>query len=276
MISILTDFGLEDTYVAAMKAVIHAIAPSEVVLDLTHNIPPGDIRRGAVELWRVAHMLPEGSVVLGVVDPGVGTSRRAIAIHTGHLFCVGPDNGLFSYISQRHADESAVELTNSKYQLPEVSRTFHGRDIFAPAAAHIACGLPLDELGASVVDVQELSAPELNVQSEASVQGEILYADRFGNLVTSIGQLTRKARSLRLDPWIGGADPLELSIRDPYLTLPDGTPLPLVEAFADAPGNALTAYIGSAGLIEIAVNGGSAIERTGVQPGQTVELRTQG
>lgn len=276
MISILTDFGLEDTYVAAMKAVIHSIAPAERILDLTHNIPPGDIARGAVELWRVSAVLPAGTVILGVVDPGVGTDRKAIAVQSSDFICVGPDNGLFSYLINAGVDYRTVELSNPEYHLDHSSTTFHGRDIFAPVAAHLARGVPLSEIGPALEGLVRLPKPTLQVTDGTRIRGEILYADRFGNLVTSIGVLSKSKSSLYFKAWVGGGRSVETVNADPDVILPDGSSVPFAHAFGAVPEGALIAYIGSSGLLELAVNSGSASERTGLQRGQPVELRLKG
>lgn len=273
MISILSDFGLEDTYVAAMKAVIYGIAPSTKIMDLTHVIPPGDVTRGALELWRIAPVLPPGTVILGVVDPGVGTPRRAIAIQTSRLICVGPDNGLFTHLLDEENSAGMVELTNPDYHLSQVSHTFHGRDIFAPAAAHLASGVPISELGPPMTSIRRLPAPALQSVEPGVLRGEILYADHFGNLVTSIGRLSQEGSNLKIKPWTGKLEAMKFQTQDPELVLPNGTRIPLTDAFGDVEDGTITAYIGSAGLLEVAVNGGSALERSGLQRGERVELR---
>jgi S-adenosylmethionine hydrolase len=140
-ITLLTDFGLQDPYVGIMKGVIAGIAPGSPVADLTHLVPPGDIRAGALALLSSARFFPPGTVHLAVVDPGVGSRRRPIAIRAGAFSFVGPDNGLFTYVARfDEADTRVVEIANPAYRLPAVSNTFHGRDIFAPAAAHLAVG----------------------------------------------------------------------------------------------------------------------------------------
>lgn len=276
MISILSDFGLDDTYVAAMKAVIHSIAPAEQILDLTHNIPPGDILRGAVELWRVAPVLPSETVILAVVDPGVGTDRKAVAFQSSSFTCVGPDNGLFSFLLDQDEPRRIVELSNPKYWSGLASTTFHGRDIFAPAAAHLATGVSLQELGPDLEHLTRLPQPSLQIEAEQAFLGEILYADRFGNLVTSIGTLSLGDDWLKLTPWISGEKPVEVKTNNPFVLLPDGEKVQLQDAFGDVPRGALIAYIGSSGLMEVAVNGGSASEFTGLRRGELVELRIQG
>lgn len=276
MISILSDFGLEDTYVAAMKAVIQTIAPSEKLLDLTHEISPGDIMRGALELWRIAPFLPSETVILGVVDPGVGTERKAIAFRNEQFTCVGPDNGLFSYLVDEQALNSVVELSNTEYQWGQASTTFHGRDIFAPAAAYLAAGVPLTEFGSHMEELIRLPQPVLQIEGGRLIRGEILYSDRFGNLVTSIGKLAQHGSILVCDPWIGDEKSHDIDTSDPTVSLPDGSEIKLMKAFGEVPEGSLTAYIGSSGLMEIAVNGGSASEITGLKRGQYIELKPQG
>jgi S-adenosylmethionine hydrolase len=220
--------------------------------------------------------LPSGTVILGVVDPGVGTDRRAIAFRTSEFICVGPDNGLFSYLLDPQAIETAVEISNPDYSSGMSSRTFHGRDIFAPAAAHLATGVPLSALGSNLDKLVELAQPVLEIVSQELIRGEVLYADHFGNLVTSIGKLSTQGSHLHLSPWIGSFAPIEFSSQYPLVSLPDGTTITLAGSFGDVPLDALTAYIGSAGLLEIAVNQGSASERTGLTRGHPIKLRLQG
>jgi hypothetical protein len=276
MISILSDFGLDDTYVAAMKAVIHSIAPVEEILDLTHNVPPGDILRAAVELWRIAPLLPPGTIILAVVDPGVGTDRKAVAFQSSRFTCVGPDNGLFSFLLNQTDPIRIVELNNPEYQSGLTSTTFHGRDIFAPAAAHIANGVHLEKLGAYLDRLIRLPQPILQIEEGQPILGEILYADRFGNLVTSIGVLSRRDERLSLVAWIGEYQPVEAKINKPIVLLPDGEKVNFHSAFGEVPEGSLIAYIGSSGLMELAVNGASASEITGLQRGERIELRLQG
>ncbi len=190
IVTLLTDFGLEDEYVGVMKGVILSIAPQVRLVDLTHSVPPQDVRRAALILMNAAPYFPPDTVHLAVVDPGVGTERRPIAVRTGRGTFVGPDNGLFSFVLAEMETWTAVELREPAYRLPLVSTTFHGRDIFAPAAAHLASGVPVEALGPVVNNLATLPLPRLEI-GESSLEGEILYADRFGNLVTSIGRFYR-------------------------------------------------------------------------------------
>ncbi len=194
IITLLTDFGLEDGYAAAMKGVILGIRPDARIVDISHLVPPRDVRAGAFVLASTCGFFPAGTVHVAVVDPGVGTARAAVAIRTPRYFFVGPDNGLFSLALQRETTWESRTLENPAYRLPEVSSTFHGRDIFAPAAAHLAQGAPFEEFGPPCT----LSVPDWTavVRSGESCTGEIIHVDHFGNAVTN---LTREC----LDEWGG-------------------------------------------------------------------------
>jgi len=275
-IALLTDFGLQDTYVGAMKAVIAGIAPQAPVFDLTHAIPQGDIRRGAFELWRVRLALPSGSVVVGVVDPGVGTQRTPIVIATPELLLVGPDNGLFSYLLADVGGIQAYALENPAYRLEPVSTTFHGRDIFAPAGAHLATGVPPDALGPAVGDLLRLPWPHLDSPDASTLAGEVIHIDRFGNLVTSIGLLKHRAEGLALTPWIPGREGRSLPGTRFEARLGSGPAIPMGRTFGDVSREELVCYVGSDGLLEIAVRDGSAAERLGAANGQPVWLAQKG
>lgn len=183
----LTDFGLADGYVGVMKGVALGIAPDIQLLDITHEIGPQDIFAGAWILATSYRYFPQGTIFVCVVDPGVGSMRRPVAIHAGHWFFVGPDNGLFSYVLTEQPVHTAVLLSNPAYHLPQVSSTFHGRDVFSPVAAHIARGVALPEMG-SVLAPSSLVQLDLH---QPEKQGErilarIVHIDHFGNLITSI------------------------------------------------------------------------------------------
>ena len=187
IVAIMTDFGLGESDVGVMKAVIIGITPDAQIIDITHDIPPQNVASGAWVLSYGYRYYPGGTVFVCVVDPGVGSSRNAIAVHAGDWYFVGPDNGLFSYIYAEQTIHGAVVLSNSAFHLPQVSSTFHGRDIFAPAGAHLARGVALHELGTSLdqealqrIDVQP---PE---RHGSHIDAQILYVDTFGNLVTNI------------------------------------------------------------------------------------------
>jgi S-adenosylmethionine hydrolase len=247
-ITLLTDFGTTDSYVAEIKGVLLSAAPAAVLVDVTHQVPPGDVRAGAYLLGRAWHRFPPGTTHLAVVDPGVGTSRAALALRAhGHWF-VGPDNGLFTPVI-RDTEVEIVEL-----RIPRgASPTFHGRDLFAPAAAMLACGTPLQSLGR-----QFGGTPHRLVYAEPhyegkSVLGEIVYVDRFGTLVTN----------------------LTTDLVPPYAIMEvEGLDLgPLRRTFGDVPTGGLLAYVGSDGAVEVAVRDGSAARRLGLGVGGRVRAR---
>ncbi len=265
-IALLSDFGSRDVYVGVMKAVITAVHPRAAIIDLTHEIPPGDIRQAAFRLWQALPFLPPDAVILAVVDPGVGTSRRALAVQCRDFCCVGPDNGTFTYVVKDRSDARAVEIDR-----PVLSSTFHGRDVFAPAAAFLAAGGDIASLGPSVSDPVQIPWPGLSCEaSRKSLRGEILFADRFGNVATSIGRLARDGDVVRLDPWVPGCPALELPAAGLRITPGKGPELRLVRTFAEVPVGSPLAYVGSDGLLEIGLNRGNAVESLGLSPGTDV------
>jgi len=185
VITLLSDFGDRDEYAACLKGVILGLNPQAVLVDLTHSVPPQDIHFGAFVLAGAAAYFPPGTIHLAVVDPGVGTGRRGLAAYGRGQFWVGPDNGLFHLIFAGEPEFKMVSLENPDYFLPQVSPTFHGRDRFAPVAAHLSLGLELGRLGPPLPDPVRLSWPEPSV-SAARIRGEIIHVDRFGNLVSNI------------------------------------------------------------------------------------------
>lgn len=267
---VLTDFGTADPYVGILKGVIARIAPRTPTIDLTHEIPPGDIPRGAFVLWQARPSFPAGTVFLAVVDPGVGTARRPILVQAGGHTFVGPDNGLFTFVCPPGSPAWALE--NPAYQLAGASRTFHGRDIFAPGAAHAARGVAGNEFGPALPEIQRLPLPRLEAASPSILHGETLHADRFGNIFTSLGQFTIEPGALRLYPWVGTLREMVLHPERVHLHLPGGPALPLVVTFAEIPEGACAALVGSTGLLEIAANRASAAEILGLPPGAPVSL----
>jgi S-adenosylmethionine hydrolase len=239
-ISFTTDYGLQEGYVATCAGVIATITPAARIIDVTHLVPPFDIRRGSLVLAQTVPYLPP-AVHLAVVDPGVGTSRRAIAVAAGDSVLVGPDNGLLIPAAEALGGiTSAHELTEARYRLPAVSATFHGRDIFAPAAAHLAAGVPLSNLGPPVdpSSLVSLANPE-TVVSHGVLTTEVLLVDHFGNLVLA-ARTVPKGQSV-------------------LITIGDrSVPAVVATTFADAPPGGLVVYPDSAGHLAIAVNGASA------------------
>jgi S-adenosyl-L-methionine hydrolase (adenosine-forming) len=241
VITLLTDFGLEDAYVGTMKGVLLSRAPSATLVDLTHAIPAGDVMAGALHLASAARYFPVESVHLAVVDPGVGGRRRAIAAKSAESLYVGPDNGLLSVALEEDADVRALE--NPHLRLPRVSRTFHGRDVFAPAAAWLAATGDFAAIGPRVTDWQRLTLPEPEVTRE-SVIGEVLLVDRFGNAVTN----------LRMEHLAGR------SAEAIHFELPEGINARLVSHYGAVRAGTPLVIEGSMGYLEVAVNRGSAAQ----------------
>lgn len=273
VITLTTDFGGADAYVATMKGVILDIAPDARLVDVTHQITPQDIRQTAYILYTLYRFFPRRTVHLVVVDPGVGGSRRAIALRTPRGFFVGPDNGVFSYVIAEQDVEAAVELVRPRYRLAPMSHTFHGRDIFAPAAAHLATGVPIDQLGPRLSDPLQLPLPRLQVSSGV-IRGEVLHIDHFGNVITSIGRLLWRAEELWLEPAFGKREAQDVRLQaDQASVRAAGQQIPsLRRTYADVePGDTL-ALVGSGGHLEISVREGSAAAVLGLQPGDPVEV----
>lgn len=257
IITLTTDFGTTDSYVPAMKGVILSLCPEAALVDICHEVEPQAIRQAAYLLSTAAPYFPPGTVHLVVVDPGVGSERWPIVISTGSAHYVAPDNGVLSLILDREPAQMAVHLTDPRYHLPEVSATFHGRDIFSPAAAHLARGLDPAQLGRpfSPSRLVTLPGPFSLPQHSGSWQGEILHVDHFGNLVTSF-QIAHSQSRLALT--VGGQR-IEI----------------LRHTFADVdPGQALI-YRGSSGYLEIAVREGNAAAELGVRVGDPVEVELE-
>jgi S-adenosylmethionine hydrolase len=232
--ALLTDFGLQDTYVGVLHAVILGICPEARVVDLTHAVPPQDVLAGALALEDAAPYVPEGAAVVAVVDPGVGSERAALAACANDRFWVGPDNGLLSW--QLGPDAEVVRLEDPRYRLAAVSNTFHGRDVFAPAAAHLLRGVPLAELGPRVTSWVELPKPKPTRRADGSLEAHVIAVDRFGNLV--------------LD-----ARPADLP-SSPRFEVNGRRVEGLAATYADAQG--LCALVGSSGRVEIALPNGDA------------------
>jgi S-adenosyl-L-methionine hydrolase (adenosine-forming) len=256
IIALLTDFGLRDHYVAAMKAVALGICPDVTFVDITHEIAPQDVAGAALELEACYGYFPAGTIFLVVVDPGVGSQRRAIAVSAGPYRFVAPDNGVLTAAVQHAGDRRVVELTDPKYARPTMSRTFEGRDRFAPAAAWLATGTDLGSLGSPVDDMIELLLPEPERTGDR-LSGEVLRVDRFGNLVTNIDRA-------RLEAFLEGGDGL-VGIA--------GRTVPIVETYADVPAGSLCALVSSSDSLEIAVTGGSATWELSATRGAAVHVR---
>lgn len=261
MITLLTDYGPGSEHVGALHAVLAARAPGIERIDLAHDIPAGAVAWAALLLPRLVGLL-RGGVHLAVVDPGVGTERRAIAIRCAdERFLVGPDNGLLLSAAERFRAEAVVELTSAEHRAGTVSATFHGRDVFAPAAAHLALGGALDELGPSIA-VESLATPHLprpNVR-EGRIDAVAIGADRFGNVTLHAGPDDLTAAGFRLE------DHVTVLVHDARHRAI------LVRTFADVSRGLPIVYVDGHGLVALAVNGGSALDRLRIVLGEAVAL----
>ena len=254
VITLTTDFGQTDGYVGAMKGVILSICPDASLVDISHEIRPQAVEQAAYVLSTAVTYYPPGTIHLVVVDPGVGSERRPIAVQTARATYVSPDNGVLSLALSHDPARQAVHLTESSYRLSQVSTTFHGRDIFAPAAAHLACGALLDDMGEGlpVSELVELPVHTPEPQPGGAWRCEILHVDHFGNLITNF----------RLQSHENG---IEVSA--------GGRSIGQVRhTFADVGPGELLAYEGSSGYLEIAVREGSAAETLSLDVGDTVQI----
>jgi S-adenosyl-L-methionine hydrolase (adenosine-forming) len=255
IITLTTDFGLRDPFVGIVKGVILGICREALIVDLTHEIAAHDVLEGALALESSWRFFPPGSVHLAVIDPGVGSARRALALSAGGHYFVGPDNGLFTFALEA-GGWSAVSIVAPAYRLPRVSRTFHGRDIFAPAAAHLASNVALSRLGPPVSDPVRLPFPGARLEGDELV-GEVIGSDRFGNLLTSVTD--ERIRDLAS----AGAVAVKLGHRDLGL---------LASCYEEGEPGIPRAIIGSSGRLEIFVRNGRAGALLGAPPGTSVTL----
>lgn len=252
-ITLLTDFGLQDTYVGQMKGVIAGIAPAVNVIDLTHAIRPQHILHGAVALVDAVEAFPAGTIHIAIVDPGVGSDRRGIAAEIGPWRFVGPDNGLFTGVLERWPLHRAISLTNPQSFRPTVSHTFHGRDVFAPVAAHWATGRSMEEFGDAITEpLIRLDWPRPVIAANRMI-GQVLMIDHYGNLITNI--LADQLPALTAVRIKAGGQIIG----------------PVSRCYAEHVGEPL-ALIGSSGRLEIAVGDGSAAERLQLGIGDSIEV----
>ena len=260
VIALLTDFGVRDHYAGTMKGVILGICPDVTLVDISHDVQPHDVLAGALELAASYRYFPSGTIFLAVVDPGVGSTRRGIAADTGDYRFVAPDNGVLSVIVDEHPPKRVVELGERRYALPTISRTFEGRDRFAPAAAWLAKGVDLGALGRPAGPLHRLELPKPTVESgSGTVGGEVLRLDRFGNLITNIDRRTFDA--IR----IPGGHAVEIHVGSYQVRR-------VVSTYADAAAGEICALFGSTDHLEIAANGASAAALLGLGRGAPVRI----
>jgi S-adenosyl-L-methionine hydrolase (adenosine-forming) len=258
VITFTTDFGTVDWFVGTMKGVILGIQPGTEIVDLTHEIPPGDIRAGAFALQASYRFFPKGTVHIAIVDPGVGSNRKGIVVQTSTYFFVAPDNGLLSWALRNEEVKSIRALENEGYFLHPISRTFHGRDIFSPVAAHLCRGERVQEFGPALENYARLPWPE-PLPRKRGIDGQILYIDRFGNAITNIA-----SRSLT-----DASGPTLAVLRGRRRLC--GT----ASFYQAVPAGEAVAVFGSSGFLEIAVNGGRADKQLGLKIGDVITLRPQ-
>lgn len=273
VIALLTDFGTVDSYVGVMKGVMLGIRSQTRFIDITHAVQPQNVRQAAFVLMNAYRYFPTGTVFLVVVDPGVGSARRPLVVSAGGYLFVGPDNGVFSYILNEWDDATLLEPTEGRFLLPQVSSTFHGRDVFAPVAAHLAADVPLQSIGLVVTDPVMLPSPSLEVR-DGSITGEVVHVDHFGNVVTSIGAMQwAGGETLSLTPRFGEMrESVLVDARRAVVNAGVATLNGIRQTYAQAEPGTLLATVGSDGFLEVAMNHGNAARQTGLAIGDRVEL----
>jgi S-adenosylmethionine hydrolase len=254
-ITLTTDFGSRDAFVGTMKGVILSLNPRATVVDLVHELKPGDVRGGAFSLLTSYRFFPKGTIHVVVVDPGVGSKRTALAVKTGNFCFLGPNNGVLSWALAKEKILEIRALENEKLFLKDVSRTFHGRDVFAPVAAHLSKGVPFKKLGPVLKDFDRLEWPA-PLRKGKEIRGEFVYIDRFGNAITNIAE-----EDLRLF----GKGEVRVSVGR-------GRTCPLASFYQAVPDGKPVAVPGSSGFLEIAINGGSAKKSLGLATRASVVL----
>ena len=259
IITLTTDFGYKDPFAGIMKGVIAGINPQAQIIDLTHGVPPQDVMAGALVLRHSAGYFPHGTIHVAVIDPGVGSARRPLLIKAGGQYFIGPDNGVLSLTAANKQPDAVIELSNPKYHLQPTSATFHGRDIFAPAAAHLSLGIGPATFGDQSDDYVRLRWPQ-PMKNAQGIEGEIVYIDGFGNLFTNIEE--QDLRALPEEGW--SASVRDMTIRG------------LATNYAAGEKNHCIALINSWGLLEIAIYQDSAQRRVQAKIGDRVRISTKG
>jgi S-adenosylmethionine hydrolase len=260
IITLLSDFGLKDVYVAEMKAIILSIHPEAQIIDVSHQVGKFNIMEGSFVLASVIPFFPSGSIHLAVVDPGVGTPRRPLIIETKKNLFVGPDNGLLIPAAQKESICHVYQISNARFMLPQVSRTFHGRDVFAPAAAYLARGCDPSEFGPEIHDFQISQFPN-PVITRKRIHGEILYIDGFGNLVSNLSAADLEKSGIHEGAIIEVKLGKDLSV------------IKLCSAYGEVPPSTALALIGSHGFLEISLNQGKASEEFKVKRGDPLRIK---
>jgi S-adenosylmethionine hydrolase len=259
IISLLTDFGLKDPYVAEMKAVILSLCPNVHIIDISHLIEKFSVRMGAFILASASPYFPKGTIHVAIVDPGVGTKRRALLVETEEAFYIGPDNGVLMLAAKKQKIKHVYRMTNKQYMLPKVSHTFHGRDIFAPAAAHLAKGCRPNDFGLEIKDylVPEFAETRL---SQSELKGQVLHIDDFGNIITNISKNDLE----KIDAAEGST--LRIKLGKKVIAIRFGS------AYGEVKAKTALALIGSHDFLEITLNQSSASKRFKSKIGDDVSL----
>jgi S-adenosyl-L-methionine hydrolase (adenosine-forming) len=252
LITLMTDFGTRDGFPAQMKGVIHTLCPSATVVDITHDIQPYSVAEAAMVVLGYGKYFPSGTVHVAVVDPGVGGVRRGIVLNSCGRYFVGPDNGVFSFIISAEGSCTIREITNPAIMLPDPHPTFHGRDVFAPVAAHLAAGISFERVGPEIRDPVLFSMPPVYRNPDGLV-GEVIYVDRFGNLCSNLP-------ADQLDSPIGSIEVGTFRVAEIH------------RCFSDVKPGAPVAMINSFGFLEIAINGGNAADSLGIDRGSKVRV----
>lgn len=259
VIALLTDFGCRDHYVACMKGVILQLNPKAIIVDITHEINPQDIYHGAFILRNALPWFPPKTIFVAVVDPTVGTSRRILAARYNDRYVLAPDNGLLTLLHRDASLQGIRSVENHQYFAAQISRTFHGRDIFAPVAAHLSKGVPFDHLGPLIDRMEVLNLARPHLHQDGTIDGEVFTIDHFGNLITNISVADLSAAHTRRHH-------LQVSVADRVIG-------PVHASYADvAPGQAV-ALVGSSQVLEIGINGGNAAKTLDIARGTPVSLR---
>ncbi len=256
LITLVTDFGLKDPFVGIMKGIIFGINPNAHIIDLSHEIPPQDIMAGALVLRHSAPFFPRGTIHVSVVDPGVGTKRRPLLVESEGNFFIGPDNGVLSLVIEGKVTSQIIHLSNETYHLKPTSKTFHGRDIFAPVAAYLSLCIPPQDLGTRVKGLERLPWPKV-IQADGAIQGEVVYIDSFGNLITNVHEHD-----------IMGLQPENLTVSVGSLTIHG-----LAPNYAASMEGEYIALINSWNLLEISLFKRNACIQSGVKVGAEVCVR---
>lgn len=258
-ITLLTDFGEADHYVACMKGVILQRAPGAQIIDITHHIQPHDVVHAAFIFRQVFECYPPGTIHVAVIDPGVGSARRILAARYAGQTVIAPDNGLVSFIHRDFPLEELRSVENRRLSPQEISSTFHGRDILAPVAAHLWSGMPLEKVGPQVGELELLNIDRPHMLEQGGVEGQVLYVDHFGNIVSNISADDLEALRTPADRLAVQVGPLRVG--------------PLRTTYADARPGEVVSLIGSTGMLEIAVNRGNAATQLRAGPGTIVLVR---